>query len=185
MNRFIAIVSLFLVGGTLIPAAVAVQNAPTQKLEWKEYSYPEDGIVFSAPSKPAFMKQNQDTADGPVELHLHYIEMSGSVAFIGVGDMKEKKNDAPVKAILEGAKTSSLRARKATLVSEKQVSLQGNSGIEYEANGDTFHFRARIFFVKGKMVTALVNAPIASPLSSEAMKLFDTLRFVEPLPAKN
>src|SRR5262249_52630737 len=157
----------------------AAQSLPAQANEWKEYSFQGDGIAFSAPSKPGFLKQNQDTPSGPVEIHIYTVDLGDAAVMIAVGDMKVKNNDVPVDAILEGAKAASLRMRNAQLVSEKKVSLQNNSGIEFEAKGEAFHFRSRSYFVKGRLITALTIARINTPFPAEADKLFNSLRLLD------
>ena len=181
--RFIhQLLSALLLAGSLAGLAFS-QNAASSE-NWKRYSFPEIGIEFSSPYAPTILKPVLPKRDG-IERHAYAVDLgNGSHAIFTTGDLTQSQIDQigpnePVRTILEAAKASFLRQRpNDELVFERDVTLDGNSGIEFETKNAQVRGRSRIFLVKDKIIMALVMGPVTAPLPVEATKLLDSLRIL-------
>ena len=153
------------------------------KAEWKEYPYPDDGFALTAPSQPTLQKQQQATAAGNVEMRQYSVDLGNNAGVLmSVSDFPNTADSDPEK-ILESAVNCSIQATKAKKTSEKDISLQQIAGIEFEADGDTFHMRGRYYWLKGRLFSFLTIAPLGTPIPDAAVRVFDSLKFLDlPVP---
>jgi hypothetical protein len=146
---------------------------------WKEYPFPEDGFSISAPAKPAFAKESTETAIGPLEQHTYQVQLGAdSGLMINTTDFKQG-DSLPLKKLLEAGMNGAAENSKSTASKEKDVSLEGNAGIEFELANETFHARVQLFFVNGKMLTVMAAAPAAKPIPAEADRFFSSLKLIK------
>jgi hypothetical protein len=151
-----------------------------QQSDWKDYAYPEDGFAISAPVKPTLQKELVDTDAGKVEMHVYYVDLGEMSGFsISVYDFS-KFGALPVKDLLQGVKNGDVAGVKGTIVSEKEISLDGAPGIEYEIKEPDGHSRVRCYYVRGKIIVTMSIANTALPFHSATTRLFDSLRFLKP-----
>ena len=168
------LLSLWMVFG----AALAFSQAPAAKPEWKEYSYPDDGFALTAPSKPAFQKQQQATAAGNVEMRQYSVDLeSDSGVLMSVSDFPNAEKADP-KTALEGAVNGSIQATKAKKTSQKDVALQQVPGIEFEAESEAYHMLGRYYWSKGRLLSLLAVAPINAPIPADAVRVMDSLKLI-------
>ena len=73
----------------------------------------------------------------------------------------------PDKEKLQRMKDLSVRGTVSKLVSEKEVSLDGNPGIEFEIEGTGVHSRTRCFIVNGKLFALYSSAPPGEPFVAD------------------
>ena len=155
------------------------QMPASQAPQWKQYSYPEDGFTVTAPSPPTFAKQEKPTDSGSLELRQYSVDMGGSVEiFISVSDIANTSHATP-KAILEGAVNGSLPPTKATKLSEKDIALQQVPGVEFEATTGDYHLLGRYYWKINRLFTLLAVSPLNAPLPADALRVMDSLKFVE------
>jgi hypothetical protein len=178
--RFInKLLSVLLLAGSLAGLAFS-QNAASSE-NWKQYSFPEIGIEFSSPYAPTILKPTLPKRDG-IERHAYAVDLgNGSHVIFTTGDLTQSQIDSnePVRTILEAAKASFFRQRpNDELVFERDATLDGYSGIEFETKNAQVRGRSRIFLVKGKIIMALVMGPVTAPLPVETTKLLDSLRIL-------
>jgi hypothetical protein len=139
---------------TLIIAAITAHSQ-----DWKTYTYAADGFSVSLPSDPKADKESVDTDGGPVELR-SYLATDGDVAlYVGLCDYGPKAAQANSDDVLQGAKKGALNNAKATLVSEKPITLGANHGLEFEATSSSGHISARIYMVGGILYQMIVVVP--------------------------
>jgi hypothetical protein len=151
-----------------------------QQIEWREYSYPDDGFAVSAPGKPVLQTQNTDTAVGMVEAHNYIVDLGNDSGLaINATNMKQAEG-IDVRMVLEAAKKGIAEQTNGKITSEKDVSLNGNLGLEFELQNDAYHIRARYFFFKGRLLALLAMAPGKRPIPSEADRFFNSLRMLNP-----
>src|SRR5215467_8261732 len=118
--------------GSALLLAICAAAALSQKPDWKDYEYAADGFAISAPFKPVLEKDLVDTEAGKMELHTYNLD--GGVLWnlgISVNDIS-KFGDLPAKGLLQAAKNGSVAEVKGKLGSEREISLEGAPGIEYE-----------------------------------------------------
>src|SRR4029077_3638625 len=88
--------------------------------------------------------------------------------------------DMPAKELLQSAKNGAIESTNATLTSEKEIMLDGNPGLEFEAKADTVRVRARIYMVKTRLLTVLARAPLNAPFPAELSRIFDSVKLIKP-----
>jgi hypothetical protein len=159
-------------------AGLAFSQDQAAKPEWKEYSYPEDGFALTAPSMPTLEKKQQATASGKVEMRQYSVDLANNAGVLmSVSDFPNTADSDP-KTVLESAVNGSVQATKAKKTFEKDIERQQIPGIEFDAEGDTFHMRGRYYWSKGRLFSMLAVAPIGTAIPEDAVRVFDSLKFV-------
>lgn len=171
-DRFLR--SLRLVGDSEVEPAHPSRSPSTG---WQEYSYENDGIAFAAPITPVLRADTTQTDIGPEEIHKYSIDVDDNVAFmVSVTDFK--RSDLDARDAVRRAKEGSIKAVSGTLVSERDVTLGDNSGVQFEVEASSFHTRARYFFVKGKLIGLMSMSPMGKSFSSDTNRFFESLRLL-------
>ena len=80
---------------------------------------------------------------------------------------------------LQRLKDLTVRGTVRKLVSDKEISLDGNPGIEYEIEAAGFHSRSRYYMVNGKILAVQSSAPAGAPFASDTDRIFDSLRLLD------
>jgi hypothetical protein len=159
-------------------AALAFAQDKAAKAEWKEYSYADDGFALTAPSTPTLEKKQQATASGNVEMRQYSVDLANDAGVLmSVSNFPSAENSDP-KTVLESAVNGSVQATKSKKTSAKDIQLQQVPGIEFDAEGDTFHMRGRYYWSKGRLFSMLAVAPIGTAIPEDAVRVFDSLKFV-------
>ena len=164
------------------PAPTFAQSAQSQ---WKEYSYPSDGFSISAPSKPVFYKNMQNTAAGATEVHNYDIVMGNSGVWICSSQLVVAKGDSPAK-LLQRAKIGMINGVNAKLVSgsEKEITVAGYPGLQFDAQNDSFLFRTRFYFVRGALLQIMAVASKSGSIPASADRIFDSLKILPAAASK-
>ncbi len=158
-------------------AALVLVAISAHAQDWKTYSYAADGFSASFPSAPEAAKQDVDTEGGPIELRT-YLATDGNVAlFVGVSDYGPNAAKADPDAILQGAKNGALTNAKATLASEKPITLGTYHGLEFEADSAAGHISARIYVVNGFLYQTLVITPPSSSYANRT-RFLDSFQLI-------
>jgi len=158
---------------------LAAAAAVSQSAEWKQYVYPNDGFAISAPAKPQAQDQSTDTATGRLQSHTYAIELGGDSGFmVSVTDFGKGPN-INAKAMLQAARDGSLKSTNSKLISEKEISLEGNPGLEFDFEAPAHHGRARYYIFQGRLLTLMSIAPAGKPLSLDTARIFNSLRFLK------
>ena len=145
---------------------------------WKEYVYAEDGFAISAPMQPTFQTESKDTPIGSVDAHNYTIDLGNGIA-IGINATDFKIGQAvDAKLILAATKAGLAESLQGKIVSEKEISLGSEPGLELEVVTDTNHMRFRYFFINGKLFALMSTAPLAKPFAPETTRMFDSFRLV-------
>ena len=166
---WLAMLSVLLVCSAL---AVAVQSG------WKEYVYAEDGFAISAPMQPTLQTESKDTPIGSVDAHNYTVDLGNETA-VGVNATDFKMGQGiDAKLVLAATKAGLAESLQAKIVSEKEISLGSEPGLELELVTDSTHLRFRYFFIDGKLFALMSTAPLAKPFAPETTRMFDSFRLV-------
>jgi len=134
--------------------------SPAEPPEWRIYRYQDEGFSASFPAEPTRQKQSVPTEAGTLELH-NYTAERGPVAFyVGVCDYGGFVSGSDPDAVLEGAKNGAIANANARLLHAKKVTLGIYPGIAFEAEADTLHLSARIYFVGSILYQIFVAGPL-------------------------
>ena len=141
---------------------------------WQEYKYRDDGFAISAPSKPIPAPPSDEYPDTR-SYGLNYGNRTMIVIGAGKFDMFE---DLPEKEKLQRLKDLLVRGTSSKLISEKEISLDDNPGIDFEIEAYADHSRSRYYMVKGKFLALQSYAPAGAPFSVDTDRVFDSLRLL-------
>lgn len=147
-------------------AAVA-QTTPTAP-EWKSHSYAADGFSAIFPSEPQVSKKDISTGAGTVELRSYIVEAGDVALFIGVTDFGSALAGKGPDEVLDGAKGGALENSKSHIVgTPRKITLGVYPGLEFDSEGDTAHFHARIYLVGTTLYQTLVVTSLHVPYAGE------------------
>ncbi|MGD0096727.1 MAG: hypothetical protein ABSB60_09540 [Terracidiphilus sp.] len=161
--------------GAQTPSTTGTPSTPAQ--EWKTYTYPEDGFSASYPSAPQFQKRDVPTEKGSFELRSFLTELEPVALFVGVCDYGSATAGRDPDDVLKGAEDGALKNSNSHLVSDKKITLGVYHGLTFEAESDTAHFSARIYFVGSTLYQSLVVYPIGKPYDSTA-RFLDSFQLI-------
>ncbi|HUK88451.1 MAG TPA: hypothetical protein VLT85_12365 [Terriglobales bacterium] len=163
---------------TSVVLFVSVFAASGQEPKWKEYEYPEDGFAASFPFLPTVEKMPMETEGGKVEMHDYEVGSDTSWNLgVAVYDVS-KFGDLPARELLQAGRNGAVAEVKGQLISERDISLNGTPGIEYEFRNNASHALARSYYVNGRVITMISVAPSAQPLFLGTDRFFSSLRFI-------
>jgi len=149
--------------GTAICAALLCLSAAAQTPQLKEYSNAADGFAVSFPNMPLVQTKTVPTDAGSVELHDYSVQIDGASLIVTVSNYGAQITGKDGNAELQGAKNGALKNADAKLKSEKLITLAGNRGLEFEAEGNATHFTVRMYMVGTALYQQLVAAPVEKP----------------------
>jgi hypothetical protein len=159
---------------TVVWIAASVSAQTTQ---WKAYSYPSDGFQASYPSEPTVQKKDVDTQAGKFELRTYTAAVGDVALFIGVCDYGEQTTKADPDSMLQGAKNGALINSNSHIVSEQKITMGAYHGLQFDAESDSAHFRARIYMVGSTLYQTLVIYPLSKPYD-QTDKFLDSFQLI-------
>ena len=100
---------------------------------WHEYQPQDDSFTVLMPTKPVETVQNRATSAGELKMHLSIADFNQRVALlVGYADYPETYKDIPAQQLLDVSTQGALSSSRTTLVSKKNISLDGYPGVELE-----------------------------------------------------
>jgi hypothetical protein len=148
-----------------------------QKDSWQTFSYPSEGFSISLPSAPTMNSQEVPTEVGTFQLRAYLVESNSAALYVGICDYGEKALGRDPQTVLKGAKEGAVSNVKGHLIRERAITLGTAPGVEFEAENDTLHFFARIYFVGTTLYQTLTAAPINDPYPY-VMRFEDSFQFI-------
>jgi hypothetical protein len=142
---------------------------------WDEYKYRDAGFAISSPKLPVAFPQSQDDNPNTRAYGIKYDNRSEIIITMGPLDMYE---NLPDKEKLQRLKDLTVRGTSSKLISEKEISLDGNPGIEIEIESSSKHLRAREYMVNGKILAIQSSAPVGQPFVADTDRIFDSLQLL-------
>jgi hypothetical protein len=97
---------------------------------------------------------------------------------IGAGKL-DMFEELPDKEKLHRLKDLLVRGTSSKLVSEREISLDGNPGIEFEIEAYADHSRSRYYIVNGKFLALQSYAPAGAPFAVDTDRVFDSFRLLK------
>jgi hypothetical protein len=169
----------FLIGFALL--FVFIARGHGEETPWKEYVYKDDGMAFSMPSDPTLSTDTVKTALGPVALHFYLLSnQNDTEAFmVSVNSYPDVVLQTPPAKLLAGARDGQLKRFKATERAEKQLTLAGHPGIEFQFDGGTVHGISRIYLV-GTRLYQLFSFSLNGPPMPETDRILASFRLLTP-----
>lgn len=141
---------------------------------WDEYKYRDAGFAISSPFMPIPARPDPEYPNTRA-YGIRYNNRSDVAFSAGPLDMFE---NLPDKEKLQRLKDLTVQGTSSKLISEKEISLDSNPGIEFEIEGAGVHSRTRCYIVNGKLITLYSSAPPGEPFVSDTDRIFDSLRLL-------
>jgi hypothetical protein len=147
--------------------------------DWKTYTYASDGFTITAPATPQMSSSSVPTDAGSFDVHTYSVDLENDAGalVVAVCNYGAAAKDKDPDVILQGAKNGSIANVHATLTSEKQITLNGYKGLEYEADGADAHLSARIYMVGTVLYQLVEVAPLNHPYPS-TKRFFDSFQLI-------
>jgi hypothetical protein len=100
---------------------------------WQEYKAQDGSFTVQMPGKPSESVQNQSTPAGDYRMHLAMAAYKHNGAFItAYADYPSNYSNVPAQSLLDLASQGAMSRSSATLLSKKNISLDGYAGLELE-----------------------------------------------------
>ena len=150
---------------------------------WEEYELGDGKLGVKFPSEPISLNQKAETDVGPINIHLHQLDISDSYAFVSSFTEYPATAEYDVDAGLVGAVNGAAESGQGTIESVKDISKNGVKGKEaYFAGQQGFVMRARFYIShkagKPAIYSAVVVASDKSTLENETTNAFlDSMNF--------
>jgi hypothetical protein len=176
---FAVLTAAVLPAQTVKPVAV-IQPAPAS--QWQSYTYPADGFKASFPIQPGTDKKTIPTPAGSFEMR-SYLAMDGASALIiSICDYGAAASGKDPATLLQGAKNGALQNSQSHLISEHNLTLDSNPGLEFEAESEAIHTTDRLYIVGTTLYQVQVSAPITQPYA-QAARFLDSFQLIPRTPA--
>jgi hypothetical protein len=128
--------------------------------------------------QPTLQTESKETPVGSVDAHNYTVDLGNNTA-VGVNATDFKIGQGlDARLILAATKAGLAESLQGKIVSEKEISLGSEPGLELELVTDTNHLRFRYFFIDGKLFALMSTAPLARPFAPETTRMFDSFRLV-------
>jgi hypothetical protein len=157
-------------------------SAGAQARNWTIHNYPADGFSISLPSDPQIQTQTSPAENSL--MRSYSINLEQGVLMIGVAHFGSLMPTKGPDAILQDGKNGALAQSKTHLVLEKKITLDGAPGLDFEAENETIHIRARVYIVGNTAYQLVEGYPLGKPFD-RATEFFDSFRLIAAGPASS
>jgi len=161
--------------GAQAPGAPAAPTAPT--LNWKTYSYPAVGFRVSFPAEPKLDEKKQDAPLGTILFTSYCTQVANANLCAAVIDQGPDATGLAPEVLLGRLKMGLELAVKTKTLSEKDIELDGNKGVEVETVNETLHLTTRLYWVNNTLYQTMVSVPATETFSGTA-RFLDSFRLI-------
>jgi hypothetical protein len=170
---------------------VAATAAAPAIAEWIDYPYPSEGFAVTSPSPPAFSEEPVSTSNGPVPARRYTIGIGEDGAvIIAIMDIPALTKDslkhmdaAAIQARLQGGKGGLIKAVNGKLLTERDVTTGGTTGVQFEVSMSAGIMKVRIFLANERLYQLIAVRPAEMKSSPDEDRILDSFRLLPPPPA--
>ena len=167
----------------LVVAALAVvfvncgkKSGPVED-PWKEFTSQEGKFTVNMPGQPSYTTQAVPTTEGSVQVHTYLI--SHGVMAYGVMYNTVASEVADAQQFLDVRRDNALATVKGTLISEKNISIDGHPGREVKLKtGDNIQYTGRLFLVNDRFYQVISTAPGGVNAEAAMLKFLDSFKLL-------
>lgn len=113
---------------------------------WVRFSSPEGRFSMLVPAQPAATTETKDSHLGPFTNHLFMVKQQRSMLMFGWVDYQPTVR-LNVPGEIKANRDNFLNGLKAKTLSETEISVEGNPGIEFTAENDQLFMKCRVFVI--------------------------------------
>lgn len=153
---------------TIVWCGVAIAQGTKQQAAWKEYVYSEDGFALSAPS--ALSLRDDPQASG---VRLYSVQLDQTARFL----IRTSNMQMNCREKFERMKKEDNPSR----LSSKEISLQGNPGLEAESKDPRGNMLVERFYcLKDRVFVLTAKYPFGKTRPAVIDRAFSSFRLLEP-----
>lgn len=143
---------------------------------WTDYVSREGGFTVRVPKPPSYQTSEASTAVGSITVHTFVIEHGQMVYAVMYNDIPGNLPDVP-EALADGRDgTLATAGEGAELVYEKDISIDGNPGLEFRINvpDPAGVYTARMYVVGDRLYQVLAMSPAGVNADEAVFKFLDS-----------
>lgn len=154
---------------------------PDEKPAWSEFVSPEGRFKVLLPAKPTKQTITLDTSKGQIVYNGFIASSGGIICIVNYADLPTPVT-APneIKTIFDEARNEFVKATEGKLMSEKNISLEGNQGREFQIEMRGVKAKGRFYLVNRRFYQlAFMNAGLyGTPSDDEVDKFLDSFKII-------
>lgn len=168
------------------PPKPGIEPPPAiKKIEWKEFVSEEGRFKILFPGIPRQTFKENDTQAGKAKTTIFELPLSEDYFEIRYGDFPAEPdvNQNDLKPYYDFIRDNTLRLQQSTLLSERDISINGKLGRELVTNYNGTYIRHWLFLIGRRMYQASTRVEISrkddSQIQERSNKFLDSLQFLE------
>ena len=159
-----------------------IGNGRAANFAWQEYNSEDASYSVMMPKQPAHMVQSQPTAVGNLQVHIMMADMDDKGAFMVMhSDYPQEFSKLSAEEMLDASTQGVADETQTTVLSRKNISLDGHSGRELELSmkkikggGRTI---ARVYWVGPRRLYVLIaSVPASSNMDTQLNRFLDSFK---------
>jgi hypothetical protein len=178
----------------ILPAALLLLAAAAAPriYEWIEYPYPSEGFAITSPSPFTFSSEPVTGPSGPMDSRRYTLGLDDSDAVVivildikaSIKDSVARLDEASLLARLQGGKTGLLKAMGGKLISERDITLAGHIGLQFETTSNVGIMKVRLFIANDRLYQMIAVRPASVKSSADEDRVLDSFKLLPPPAAK-
>jgi hypothetical protein len=159
-----------------------IGNGRAANFAWQEYSSEDQTYSVMMPKKPAQFVQSQPSAVGDLQVHVMTVDTDDGGAFVAMhSDYPGQFSEVPAEEVLDSAVQGITSSSEATILSRKNISLDGHQGLEIELSVKQLkglgRAVARVYWVAPRrMYVMIAVAPPSTDTDAQLARFLDSLK---------
>jgi hypothetical protein len=155
------------------------------KIEWKEFISDEGRFKVLFPGIPHQTFKENDTPNGKVKTTIFDVALTEDYFEVRYGDFLAEPdvNQNDLKSYYDFIRDNTLKLQPSTLLSERDISLNGKQGRELVINFNETYIKYRLFLIGRRMFQASIRVKISrkdDPIFQDrANKFLDSFQILE------
>lgn len=148
-----------------------------KKDTWKEFTSKEGGFSVLMPKQPVKRKQTAPSDAGPINVYMFTVNMGVVDYGVMYHDIQGKVTDP--ESSLDAARDGAVKSARGVLMTEKEISLDGNPGREIRIKArDNIIYTARIYLVRQRFYQTMVTVPEGVDVTRAARRFMDSFKLM-------
>jgi hypothetical protein len=148
---------------------------------WKEYSSKEYSMAYSMPADPTPRTKTLDSDIGKLTIHSYLLDQGNCALVVAVIVYPDEVLQAvPAKVLAAGRDSMVSHFTNGKVVSEKEITIDGNPGIAFDFTSDQFHGTSRAYLVGKRLYQLQSLAAAGTPLLPGTDRFMNSFRLLKP-----
>jgi hypothetical protein len=147
---------------------------------WKELQAKAQGFAVSMPGEPDHQKQTIRSPSGPLQVNVYTFQRPSTIYSVTCVEYPEGAiQPDSAEQIVRQAKDGMSKSLEGKVVAERELSLSGNPGREFQCNMKNGMFaRVRIYLVKNRMYEVVVATLPENRAGGDLVRFLNSFRLL-------